>query len=35
MPNLATTIRQGAKLRIVYNVVQDMKKALTPPYTKN
>jgi hypothetical protein len=30
MADLATTIQQGAKLRIVYNVVRDMKKALNP-----
>jgi hypothetical protein len=30
MPDLATTIQQGAKLRIVYDVVRDMKKALNP-----
>lgn len=30
MADLATTIQQGAKLRIVYDVVRDMKKALNP-----
>ena len=30
MADLATTIQQGAKLRIVYNVIRDMKKALNP-----
>jgi hypothetical protein len=34
MPDLATTIQQGAKLRIVYNVVRDMKKALNPALYK-
>lgn len=34
MADLATTIQQGAKLRIVYNVVRDMKKALNPALYK-
>jgi hypothetical protein len=34
MADLATTIQQGAKLRIVYNVVRDMKKALNPTLYK-
>ena len=34
MADLATTIQQGAKLRIVYNVVRDMKKALSPALYK-
>jgi hypothetical protein len=34
MADFATTIQQGAKLRIVYNVVRDMKKALNPTLFK-
>lgn len=34
MPDLATAIQQGAKLRIVYDVVRDMKKALNPTLYK-
>ena len=34
MPDLAGTIQQGAKLRIVYNVVHDMKLALSPSLYK-
>jgi hypothetical protein len=34
MADLATTVQQGAKLRIVYNVVRDMKKALNPTLYK-
>jgi len=34
MADLATTVQQGAKLRIVYNVIRDMKKALNPPLYK-
>lgn len=34
MADLATTIQQGAKLRIVYNVVRDMNKALNPALYK-
>jgi hypothetical protein len=34
MADLATTIQQGAKLRIVYDVVRDMKKALNPALYK-
>ena len=34
MADLATTIQQGAKFRIVYDVVQDMKKALNPALYK-
>lgn len=31
MPALASTIQQGCKFRIAYDVVRDMKKALTKP----
>lgn len=31
MPDLATTVRQGSRFRIVYNVVQDMKRAFNKP----
>ena len=31
MAALATTVEQGSKFRILYNVVGDMKKALKPP----
>lgn len=34
MADLATTIHHGAKLRIVYDVVRDLKKALNPPLYK-
>jgi hypothetical protein len=34
MADLATTIQQGAKLRIAYNVVRDMKRALNPTLYK-
>ena len=34
MVDLATTIRQGAKLRIVYDVVRDLRKALNPALYK-
>jgi hypothetical protein len=34
MADLATTIQQGAKLRIVYDVVRDMNKALNPALYK-
>ena len=30
MPDLATTVQQGSRFRILYNVVRDMKKAFTP-----
>jgi len=30
MPDLATTVQQGSRFRILYNVVRDMKKAFIP-----
>jgi hypothetical protein len=34
MPDLATTVQQGTKLRIVNNVIRDLKKALIPSLYK-
>jgi len=31
MPDLAVTVREGSKFRIVYNVVRDMKRAFNKP----
>ncbi|SKA06790.1 hypothetical protein SAMN04488128_102575 [Chitinophaga eiseniae] len=31
MPNLATTVQQGSRFRIVYDVVRDMKRAFNKP----
>jgi hypothetical protein len=31
MPDLAVTLRQGSRFRIVYNVVRDMKRAFNKP----
>jgi hypothetical protein len=31
MPALATTVNEGSKFRILYDVVRDMKRAFTPP----